>query len=245
MATADLKVTLAGLLALQKVDQETRRIQQRIQEMPQILERRGERFRQSEARVATALARILDLKKQAGLAELEVKGKDAEIAKIQGAQGQSRTNEEFRAFGEHVTRLKKDTRAIEDRILEHLTQVESIERELIDLQSTRAALQKEVDVDLVQWKKDEAEYRAELAERAKHRAEQAKSIPAGPLSVYDRVLRVRDGKAMVPADSRICGGCSMSITANDYARLHTGNELVLCRSCERILYLAETTAASW
>jgi predicted nucleic acid-binding Zn-ribbon protein len=37
----------------------------------------------------------------------------------------------------------------------------------------------------------------------------------------------------------------MSITANDFTRLHRGNELVSCRSCERILYLAESTAATW
>lgn len=245
MATVDPKETLKALLALQQIDHDVWRIKQRIKEMPQILERRGERFRQAEARVAAAHARILDLKKQIGLCELEVKTKEAEIQKIQGAQGQSRTNEEFRAFGDHVQRLKKDVRAIEDRILEHLGAIESVDKELLDLKATRDANKKEVDAELAQWKLDEAEYLGDLAKREAQRAEQARLIAPGPLSVYERVLKVREGKAMVPADTRVCGGCSMGITANDYAKLHSGGQLVFCRSCERILYLAETTAATW
>ena len=132
MATVDPRATLKALLGLQKIDHDVWRLRQRIKETPQLLDRRNERYRQSEARVAAAQAKIVDQKKQIGLFELEIKGKEAEVAKIQGAQGQSRTNEEFRAFGEHVQRIKKDARAIEDQILECLAQIETVEKELLD-----------------------------------------------------------------------------------------------------------------
>jgi len=243
MATVDPKATLKALIDLQKLDQDISRIRQRIREMPQILERRGERFRQAEGRVAAALARVTDLKKQIGLCELEIKTKDGEIAKIQGAQGQSRTNEEFRAFGDHVQRLKKENRAIEDRILECLGTIETIDKELLDLKATRDALKQEVDVDRKQWQKDEAEYQADLAKREGERAGYAATIAPGPLSTYERVLRARDGKALVTADGRVCGGCSMSVTPNDYNRLMAGGQLISCRSCERILFISENAAA--
>lgn len=244
MGTVDPRETMKQLLGLQRIDQEVQRLKQRIKETPLLLDRRAERFRQAEGRIAAAGARILDIRKQIGLLELEVKSKEAEVLKIQGAQGQSRTNEEFRAFGDHVSRLRKEARAVEDRILEQLGSIEEIEKELVDLKATRDALKKEVDADLAQWKQDEAEYRGELAGRESARAEFAKSISPGPLSVYERVLRVREGRAMVPADSKVCGGCSMSITANDFTRLHRGTELISCRNCERILYLAELDAAA-
>ncbi len=243
MATADAKATLALLMKLQKIDQEVSRLRQRIKETPLLLDRRAERFRQGEARVTGAQARILDLKKQIGLLELDVKTKDAEILKIQGAQGQSRTNEEFRAFGDHVARLRKEKTAIEDRILDHLGNIENIERELLDLKSTRDSLKQEVDADLVQWKKDEADYQVELKQHIAERTEFSKQVAPGPLSIYERVLKVREGKAMVTADGRICGGCQMSLTPNDFTRLHRGDELVACRNCERLLYLTETSSA--
>ena len=130
MATVDPKQTLIGLIRLQQLDADVWRMKRRIAEGPQLLARRNERSTQAEARVQQTQAKILDFKKQIGALELDVKTKDGEILKIQGAQGQSRTNEEFRAFGEHVSRLRKEKNAIEDRILEFLQQIETIDATL-------------------------------------------------------------------------------------------------------------------
>lgn len=244
MSTVDPKATMALLRGLQRIDGEVERIRRRIQEMPQLLERRAERWRQAQARVSSAEARILDAKKQIGLIELDVKVKDGEIAKIQGAQGQSRTNEEFRAYGDQITRIRRDKTALEDTILEHLARIESIEAELVDLRSTAATLKGEVDADRAQWEKDEAEYQAELAKRLAERAEFVRQVAPGPLSIYERVLKLRSGKAMVPATGKVCGGCQMALTPNDYRRVQGGQELVTCRSCERLLYLDETATTA-
>src|SRR5262249_53676798 len=144
--------------------------------------------------------KILDQKKQIAAFELDVKTKEAEIQKIQGAQGQSRTNEEFRAFGEHVNRLRKENRALEDRILECLGVIEQIERDSADLKKQRDALKAEAEADAEQWKKDEVSYQEDLVTLAQKRAEFVKSLPPGPLSTYERVLKARDGKAVVAAE---------------------------------------------
>jgi predicted nucleic acid-binding Zn-ribbon protein len=239
MATADPRQTMIGLINLQKLDADVWRVKRRIAEGPLLLARRGERLKQAEARAHDTQQKILDLKKQIGALELDVKTKEVEIAKIQGAQGQSRTNEEFRAFGEHVNRLRKENRAVEDSILELYQQIETADVTLKEQKAAIETLKKEADEDAVHWKRDEAEYQAELAAFQARRDEFAKTLPAGPLSTYERMLRLRDGKAIVPAERRSCGGCQMAITPNDIARLQRGNELVYCRSCERILYLPE------
>lgn len=239
MATVDPKQALIGLIRLQELDAEVWRMKRRIAEGPQLLARRNERAVQADARVQQTHAKILDLKKQIGAFELDVKTKDAEILKIQGAQGQSRTNEEFRAYGEHVSRLRKEKSAIEDRILEVLQQVETADAAQKEQKATLEALKRESAENTATWQREEAEYRAELAAADARRAEYAKSLPPGPLSTYERVLKARDGKAVVPVESRSCGGCQMAITPNDLARLHRSGEIVYCRSCERILYLPE------
>lgn len=239
MATADPRQTMIGLINLQKLDADVWRVKRRIAEGPLLLARRGERLQQAQARAEATHQKILELKKQIGALELDVKTKDVEVAKIQGAQGQSRTNEEFRAFGEHVSRLRKEKGAIEDRILEILQQVETADATQKEQRAAAETLKKEADEDSATWKRDEAEYKAELAAFQARRDEFAKTLPAGPLSTYERMLRLRDGKAIVPAEHRSCGGCQMAITPNDFARLQRGNELVYCRSCERILYLPE------
>lgn len=244
MATVDPKATLLALIGLQKLDNSLGRIRQRIKEGPQLIERRSERFRQAEARVQQGQARILELKKEIGLHELDIKTREGEIGKIQLAQGQSRTNEEFRAYNEHANRLRKENRAVEDRILEIEQLVEDAKKDLADLERTRDSHKAEADENAAQWKKDEAEYQAELDQLVAQRAEYAKSLPPGPLAVYERVLRGREGKAVVPTEGKMCGGCQMSIVPNDFARLHRGTEIISCRSCERILYLPELATAA-
>jgi len=244
MATVDPKATLLALIGLQKLDHDIWRIRRRIAEGPLLVERRADRWRQEEARVQQAHASILEIRKEIGLLELEIKTREGEIGKIQAAQGQSRTNEEFRAYNEHANRLRKENRAVEDRILEHEEKVENARRELAELERTRDAHKAEADENAAQWSRDEAEYRAELDQLTARRDEYARSLPAGPLSTYERVLKARDGKAVVPAEGRMCGGCQMSITPNDFTRLHRMNELVACRSCERILYLPELSSAA-
>jgi predicted nucleic acid-binding Zn-ribbon protein len=239
MATVDPKQTLIGLIRLQQLDADVWRMKRRIAEGPQLLARRNERATQAEARVQQTQAKILDFKKQIGALELDVKTKDVEILKIQGAQGQSRTNEEFRAFGEHVSRLKKEKNAIEDRILEFLQQIESADATLKEQKATLDSLKKESAENAAVWQREEAEYKAELASADAKRAEYARSLPPGPLSTYERVLKARDGKAVVPVELKNCGGCQMAITPNDLNRLHSSSELVYCRSCERILYFKE------
>ena len=239
MATVDPRQTVTSLIALQKLDAEILRLERRIAEGPQLLARRGERLQQVEARIQQTLQKILEVKKQIGALELEVKIKEVEVAKIQGAQGQSRTNEEFRAFGDHIGRLRKDCRELEDRELEFYQQVETHDVTLKEQKSTQASLKKEADENTSLWQRDEKEYRLRLAAAQARRAEFACSLPAGPLSTYERMLRLRDGKAIVPADGKSCGGCQMAITPNDFARLHQANEMIYCRSCERILYVPE------
>jgi predicted nucleic acid-binding Zn-ribbon protein len=239
MATVDPKATLLALIGLQKLDNSVGRIRRRIKEGPQLIERRSERWKQAEARVQQAHAKILELRKEIGLLELDVKIREGEIAKIQLAQGQSRTNEEFRAYNEHANRLRTENRAVEDRILEIEQKVEDARKELSELERTRDAHKVEADENAAQWKKDAAEYQTELDQLLAQRAEYAKSLPPGPLSVYERVLRGREGKAVVSIEGKMCGGCQMSIVPNDFARLHRMNEIVSCRSCERILYLPE------
>lgn len=244
-ATVDPKATLMRLIELQKLDSDVWRVRQRIADGPRLLERRSEKLRQAEQKIAAIHAKILEVKKQAGLLELEVKTREGEIGKIQAAQGQSRTNEEFRAFNDHANRLRKENRATEDRVLEFEQQVEDVKKELVEQEKSRDQLAAEAKENAALWQKDEAEYQVELDQMSVRRAEYAKSLPPGPLSIYERVLKVRDGKAVVAVEGKSCGGCQMSITPNDLTRLHRMNEIVACRSCERILYIPElSTAAS-
>jgi len=52
------------------------------------------------------------------------------------------------------------------------------------------------------------------------------------------------GEGLAPIEGNVCQGCFSSITPNDRSRLISALELVVCRSCSRIIYLPEVLQAS-
>jgi predicted nucleic acid-binding Zn-ribbon protein len=70
-----------------------------------------------------------------------------------------------------------------------------------------------------------------------------RAIVADVLKVYDRAYGAH-GEGVVPIENNICQGCFSSVTPNDRSRLISSLELIVCRSCQRIVYLPESLQAS-
>jgi len=236
--------TLLGLIKLQEIDHEVYRIRRRLEDGPRLLERRGEGHRLAEERLAQGKDRVKHAKAKVAELELTLKGKEAEIQKAAAQQLQASTNQEYKALGDHQLRVKKDCDAIEDQILEAWNAVEKAEEEQKELAEQAAEQKAELDRFRGQWEKDQAEYEQELEGIAARRAEACQALPKGSLQVYERVLKAREGEAVVPAEGRVCGACRMAITPNDLARLQGGADLVSCKSCDRILYIPEIHGAA-
>ena len=49
-----------------------------------------------------------------------------------------------------------------------------------------------------------------------------------------------DGKAIVAATNFVCKGCNMAVPPNIVNYLMQGDRLIVCKSCQRILYLPES-----
>jgi len=230
---------VAELIRLQQIDEEIYRIRRRLTDGPALVARREEKLRRENAAVEAEKVRIRDRRKDIHQRELDLKVKETEILKLTTQQNQSRTNQEYRALGEHVQRLQEECSVLEDRILEGFSQLEELEAELKKLDAASHALQRELDEARLQWQKDELAYREELRQREERRAQFCKELPSGPLTIYERALKARAGVAVVRVEGRVCSGCRMALTPNDLTRLRGPNEIVLCKTCDRILYLPE------
>ena len=66
-----------------------------------------------------------------------------------------------------------------------------------------------------------------------------KSIDEETLYHYKRLSNIQDGDPFAEVLDNACSGCHMKITLQTINYLMDGNNLVLCPSCKRILYLNE------
>jgi predicted nucleic acid-binding Zn-ribbon protein len=87
--------------------------------------------------------------------------------------------------------------------------------------------------------RDNEAYNREIDEYKRQRNELVEALHFDAVRAYDKVKSARDGAAVVSADGNTCGGCFMTVTANDIARLRGMNQLVMCKHCQRILYLSD------
>jgi len=92
-------------------------------------------------------------------------------------------------------------------------------------------IEKEVVATTEGIKADVARLEGELRQ-----AEQA--LPADFRSEYGRLVKAKGEDALAPDDDDCCGGCFQKLTANQQNDLYLAR-VVACKSCGRLLYLAE------
>ena len=65
----------------------------------------------------------------------------------------------------------------------------------------------------------------------------ARDIPRDLLAQYDRLLKGRGGLAVaLVGQSRICGGCRVTLTPQRFQEVRQSSQILTCESCGRILY---------
>jgi predicted nucleic acid-binding Zn-ribbon protein len=79
--------------------------------------------------------------------------------------------------------------------------------------------------------------RAERDGLLKDRPAARKGIPEEPLALYERAHRAR-GAGLSALEGSYCSACGEGQTRNDVYAVQNRTRSVLCRSCNRILYLS-------
>ncbi len=171
--------------------------------------------------------------------ELDLKTNEEEISKYNVQLNSIKTNKEYSTLISEVGSKKADMSILEDEILDTMSRLEITnqrhvkstedlrdeEESLKDLINSVGADIKEADIEIEKIKNEQKKYIDLLDEHS--------------LKNYNRLSNIKGGKAIVPVIGNVCGGCSMNVTTQTLNELMSGEDLVFCRSCSRILYLDE------
>lgn len=176
--------------------------------------------------------------------ESEVGGLDDHVNKLREQMNTVKTNKEYSALLVEVNTFKIDKAKKEEQALELLQQIEQLQGQVEDIK------QRIIEVEKIKGMADETlqtrqdEIRDQLEQLRGEREHAAEKIPPSTLAEFERLADALDGEAMAEVhqdDARrmeySCGGCFMSIPPESVSQLVTGDELIRCTSCRRILYL--------
>ena len=178
--------------------------------------------------------------------ELELKSRDASIARLRASLNTAKTNKEYAAVLTQLNTTKADNSKIESQSLELLKDIEADEVECGDIRR-QVDDQKET---LEQTRRESetlaSKYQVEIDEIQTEWDQVAQDIPSDSLDTFNRVADTYDGHAVAPIEQEgkkgaySCGGCFMAITAESVNMLMTKDDIIRCPNCTRILVLSDS-----
>ena len=223
------------LLQLQVADQEIRKLQEEVAELPKriaVIEQKlaGTKAHLEKARAAAKADETNRKKFESGIQDLQGK-----ISKYRDQSLAVKTNEQYKALLQEIQFAEQEIRANEDRILEVMVNVEAREKDVKAAEAELKAETAEIEKEKEDARRVTAEDQQKLGEWNGKRDGLRSGISEDILRHYERVMKFRrTGLAEVRAQK--CMGCQVMLRPQIYNEVRIGDKLVVCDSCQRIFY---------
>jgi predicted nucleic acid-binding Zn-ribbon protein len=231
---------LQNLLELQKTDREILRLNEEIADLPK-------RVAAIEAKLAGTKA-VLDKAKVAVKAdeaarrkyESSIQDLQQKISKYRDQSLDVKTNEQYRALQHEIDFSQQEIRATEDKILELMVNADTREKQVKAAEADLKAETAEIEKEKEEARQRTAEDQKQLAEWTAKRDQLRSGIPADLLRHYDRVVKLRKTGLSEVRDHK-CMACQVMLRPQTYNEVRSGEQVVICDSCQRILYFDPAT----
>lgn len=192
--------------------------------------------------VAAKEQAILELKKGIRLAEGDLNEIITKFKKLESQQHVIKKVEEFNALNQEMSQTEKERVVKEQRLSESYDKLALEEETLKNLQQALEAgveNNKSIEVEIheaIGTINKEGRALKEQRDSLVHKAEPE------TFRIYERLLRNKKDRVIVPIENRCCSGCHIMLTAQDENLVRKGERLVFCEHCSRIHYWPESEA---
>lgn len=197
----------------------------------------------AEQAVVDLKANWTNSKKLADEKQLQLRQREARLSTLLGQRNACTNNREYQLLTDQMAADKQANSVLSDEILELLERMEQLDAE-----------QKEAKAKVEVAKAETAKVRQEIAEKVKrlqaevHRVSSELALEEKRLSPdaqleYRRNFPKLGENTLAETEGEACGNCYERYTTNTLVKLRQ-NKLVLCQSCNSILYFAERAMAA-
>ncbi len=224
------------LLRLQKVEVQIKHHTERVECLPK-------RLSELEAKLSDALRLLSDAKDRLSKMALEKKKLESSIqdleqknSKYRGQLTDVKTNEQYKALLHEIEFNEQHVKKIEDDIL-----VLMEDEELLRQESRAGEERLKKEKELIETEKRTAVAEADQDQLALVMLEEQRQsilqlIEKSVLDDYLRISSFRKGIALARAYQESCQACHVRIRPQLLSHVMTGDSIITCDSCSRILY---------
>lgn len=183
---------------------------------------------------------IGELKKLIRLMEGELSDVKSKIKKLEGQQSSIKKVEEFNALSHEMSQADRERAMREQRLSDHLDKLaaeedalKAINENLKSTVNNSKILEEEIQEGI---ERINAEGRVLKTQRDQLVTGADPEI----FRIYERLLRNKKDRVVVPIENRCCSGCHIMLTAQDENLVRKGERLVFCEHCSRIHFWQES-----
>ncbi len=235
----NLEEQIKLLVELQGLDTHIFRIEDELESIPERIKMMEEEFKETTANLKKLEdgVKALQLKRKEREGDLE--SKEGTIKKYQTQMYQVKTNKEYSALQDEIGRVKADNSLIEEEVIKLLDQIDGENKEIGKEKEFLKQEESKLNEEKKRLNEEAARIKTELGNLKTQRAELALKVDKDILKKYERIIKNRDGLAVVPVANESCQGCFRIMPPQVINEIKMKSDLIVCENCTRILYIEE------
>jgi len=239
-----MSITAESLRDLHVLHQRARALRDRLVSAPRTLAARQSALASRLADLEKARKTLQDAKVQLKKNEHSLQAQQAKIDDHKVKLNQVKKNEEYKALQNQIAHEQLAIGKIEDEILQGYEMIEGQSAALAKLEADVKSFAQEVSnlEAEIEAQVSSSKVQLEAVEQAIRQAETL--IPGEERERYRRIVRQFGADALAACEDATCQGCFTSVTPQMLNELINGEHLTFCKSCGRLLYLAEPAVAA-
>lgn len=237
-----MQESLRYILDIQELDMKMIRLmrvkKERLKELQQIADLRKELHEQ----LTDKEKEITELSKNIQNFENKILEVNTKMKRLEGQQSSIKKADEFNALTQEMNAAERERIAIEQKVSDLVDRrvaeeeiLEKIKESLKTSEESSLILQREIEssIKLINEEGQTLKEQRDLL---------AKDADPEMLHIYERLLRNKKDRVVVPIENRTCSGCHIVLTAQHENIVRKGENLVFCEHCSRIHYWQESEA---
>jgi predicted nucleic acid-binding Zn-ribbon protein len=228
--------SIEALLVLQDRDRRLRTLAEDLAKIPKDEARAKDRLAGNTEALRAAKEALMANEVEIKKVELDTGTRRTTILRLKTQQFETRKNDEFQALGHEITRYEKDIDNLETKELELMERADVLRAAFQQAEAALAHTKRLVDEDLAALAERKRRLEAETVEVRAERAVLAAAAPESMMPLYERLLKTKNGLAVVPVTAGKCTGCHMKLVASTLVKVNSGVEGTQCESCGRLVY---------
>ena len=226
---------IENLLRLQEADKEIRRLQDEVAELPKRVAAIEHKLADTKAQLEKAQAAVKADEAARRKYETAITDQRGKISKYRDQSLDVKTNEQYKALLHEIQFAEKEIAATEDKILELMVNADTRDKEVKAAQAELKAEAAEIEKEKIEARERTTEDEKQLTEWRAKRDQMRAGVNEDLLRHYERVAKFR-GSGISEVRDHKCMACQVMLRPQTYNDVRTGQQTVVCDSCQRVLY---------